>query len=228
MCGSLVEIHRDGTVRFIQVSVLEYLWYREERRHDAYEPSGVSARSSEVSMTGLCVSYLTNEVPHGPLATSSAITPEKDKVEIRLPLLRYVSEWWPWHAGRIFMLFERSICCTQLNTAIIAISYALHNKAPVTTWIEALFLFHQEPDLNILVSNLTLLYDTFSLSLAGELMQLVDSLKRSHTDVSTLYRRWRRVLTCQPNEIWGPSIQAWSQCEFLVNESHAAVTSLSL
>ena len=226
MCGSLVEIHRDGTVGFIHVSVLEYLMYHKDGRHDSLEPFNISTMSSEVSMTGLCLSYLTNEVPHGPLATSSAITPERDEVETRLPLLRYVSEWWPWHAGKIFMLFERSECCTQLNTVMTAIDIAIHNKSLVTTWIEALFLFRQEPNLNVLVLNLTLLCDTFSPSLAGEVVQFVDALKRFHTDVSTLCHRWRRVLTCQPNEIWGPSIQAWSQCEFLVNESLATVTSL--
>ena len=222
MCGSLVEIRRDGTVGFIHVSVLEYLTHREEGRHGILEPFKISTMSSEVSMTGLCLSYLTNEVPHGPLATSSVITPQRDEIETRLPLLSYVSEWWPWHAGRIFMLLERSDCCTQLNTVITA----MNNKALVTTWIETLFLFRQEPKLTVLDSNLTLLYGIFPPSSAGEIVQLVDALKGFCTDVSNLCHRWHKVLTCQPNEIWGPSIQAWSQCEFLVNENHARITSL--
>ena len=226
MCGSLVEIRRDGTVGFIHVSVLEYLTHGEEWRHGVLEPFNISTLSSEVSMTGLCLSYLTNEVPHGPLATSSAITPQRDEVETRLPLLNYVSEWWPWHAGRIFMLLERSDCCTQLNTVITAINITIHNKALVTTWIETLFLFRQEPKLTVLVSNLTLFCSIFSPSSTGEVVQLVDALKGFCTDVSNLCQRWHKVLTCHPNEIWGPSIQAWSQCEFLVNENHATITSL--
>ena len=226
MCGSLVEIRRDGTVGFIHVSVLEYLTQREEGRHGVFEPFNISTLSSEVSMTELCLSYLTNEVPHGPLATSSAITPQRDEVETRLPLLSYVSEWWPWHTGRIFMLLERSDYCTKLIAVITAINITIHNKALVTTWIETLFLFRQEPNLSVLVHNLTLLGNNFSPSSAGEVVRLVDALKCFCTDVSSLWQRWHKVLTCQPNEIWGPSIQAWLQCEFLVNENHATITSL--
>ena len=226
MCGSLVEIRRDGTVGFIHVSVLEYLTHREEGSHSVLERFNISALSSEVSMTGLCLSYLTNEVPHGPLATSSAITPQRDEVETRLPLLSYVSEWWPWHAGRIPMLLERSNCCTLLNTVITAINIAIHNKALVTTWIETMFLFRQEPKLDVLVYNLTSLCGTLSPSSAGDFVQLVDALKGFYTDVNNLYQRWHKVLTSQPNEIWGPSIQAWSQSEFLVNQNLATITSL--
>ena len=226
MCGSLVEIRRDGTVGFIHVSVPEYLTHQEEGRHGVLEPFNISISSSEASMTGLCLSYLTNEVPHGPLAASSAITPQRDEVETRLPLLSYVSEWWPWHAGRTFMLLERSESCTQLNTVIIAINIAIHNKALMTTWIETLFLFRQESKLTVLASNLTSRCGIFSPSSAGEVVQFVDAVKSFCANVTNLFQRWHKVLTCQPNEIWGPSIQAWSQCEFLVNENYATITSL--
>ena len=227
MCGSLVEIRRDGTVDFIHVSVLEYLTHREEGPPGVLTPFYISISSSEVSMTGLCLSYLADEVPHGPLASSSTLTPQRVVVETRLPLLSYVSEWWPWHAGRIFMLLEHSDGCTQLNTAITAINTFIRNKVLVTTWIEALFLFRQEPKLTMLVSNVNLFGGRPFSSSAREALQLVDTLGRFSTEVSNLYQKWYNVLTYQPNEIWGPSIQAWSQSEFLVREDLATITSLN-
>ncbi len=227
LCGSLVEIRGDGTVDFIHVSVLEYLTQRDEVRHAVLKPFNIGFQSAEVSMTVLCLSYLTYEVPNGPLASSSAFTPQRDVVETRLPLLSYIAEWWPWHAGRCFMLLGPSGSCAPLHTVITAIKVFIKNKILITTWIEALFLFRQVPKLTTLVSNVALFCDRLLSSSATEALQLADTLERFSTQVGSLYERWHKVLVSQPNEIWCPSIQAWSQCEFIFDESLATVTPLS-
>lgn len=227
LCGSLVETRGDGTVDFIHVSVLEYLTQRDEGRHRVLKPFSIGFQSAEVSMTVLCLSHLTYEVPNGPLTSSSAFTPQRDVVETQLPLLDYVAECWPWHAGRSFMLLGPSGSFAPLHTMITAIKVFIKNKIPVTTWIEALFLFRQVPNLTTLVSNVTLFCDRLVPSSATEALQLADTLERFSTQLGILYERWHKTLVSQPNEIWCPSIQAWSQCEFIFDENLATVTPLS-
>ena len=54
-----------------------------------------------------------------------------------------------------------------------------------------------------------------------------NTVKEFALQIEHLFERWSTALASQPNEIWGSSIQAWSQCEFLISRDIASVTALS-
>lgn len=124
------------------------------------------------------------------------------------------------------MSFQQSDSGRLLHSAFTAINIFIHNTPLVTTWIEALFLFRQKHKLTTLVSIVTLFHGRLLLSSAREALQLLDGLDKFSLQVGNLYRRWRRVLISQPNEVGGPRIQAGSQCEFL-GENLATFTTLN-
>jgi hypothetical protein len=45
--------------------------------------------------------------------------------------------------------------------------------------------------------------------------------------LARIYHHWNHILVTEPNEIWGPSIQAWSKPAFVAENNSASIISLS-
>ena len=222
LCGSLVEIHADGTIGFIHLSTLEYLTQPSKVFLGAQEHFQIERSLSQASMADLCLSYMMQEVPEGPLTPSSKLTTQRIEVGSRLPLLNYTSEYWTWHTAQTFLLLHESDASQLLSSLSSAINALIHNKRLITTWIEASFLFGKIPNLTILVSSHAKYYESLS-TLRERPSHLGDALGRLCVEIENIYLKWYKVLSEQPNKIWGPSISAWSRWEFLVHEDRARI-----
>ncbi len=225
MCGSLVEIRSDGTVDFIHLSIIDFLIQERKYPHDTLHSFYTTRAASEASMAELSFCYLTHEVPDGPLTSSGSIAPQRQETDAQLPLLRYVSEFWPSHAATAMLSLPQFNAC---KTLCLALYKFVHDKCRMTMWVEALSLFQTQPDLKILVFNASLWYEKLPPSLSRAIpTTFVDTVRRFTSQIELLLERWSTVLSRQPNEIWSPSIQAWSKCEFLFDGGKATVTALS-
>jgi hypothetical protein len=92
LCGPLVEIRHDNTVRFIHLSVTEYLTKLQESAFS------VTLSAAHCSAAIVCLEYLLNEVPHEPLSGDSSVAPQRQFVLSKYCFLPYVVSFWTFHA----------------------------------------------------------------------------------------------------------------------------------
>lgn len=225
MCGSLVEIRADNTADFIHISVIDFLTRDHKSPRNFIRPFQISLAASEASMVELSLRYLSFEVPRGPLTCPGNIEAQRKTTEENLPLLSYLSEFWPLHAAEAiaslsdFDLLEN--ICLQIHNFICT-------KHLITMWVEVIGLFASRADLKALALHASLRVGQLPPSLAGSVPDaFVHTVRQFASQMDYLLVRWSKVLSMTPSEIWKPSIQAWSMCDFVVDQGQATVAALN-
>jgi hypothetical protein len=111
--------------------------------------------------------------------------------------------------------------CQLLNNIIT-------DKRLITVWIEASWVFGSAPsmlDLPDLIQGAT---GKISMQLQiQELESLAETLQRLSRNLTHLKLKWSYILSVEPNEIWLPSTNAFTDCEFWVGTNEAKVNWLS-
>ena len=89
-CGSFIEVYADGTVRFIHLSVQEFLANSGTEFQDSELSRSfhVIKELAHSSMATLCLSYIIHNVPHSPAGSEAA------SLHTKFPLLLYATKWW--------------------------------------------------------------------------------------------------------------------------------------
>ncbi|KAF8861964.1 hypothetical protein BDZ45DRAFT_234379 [Acephala macrosclerotiorum] len=224
MCGSLIEVKEDNTVRFIHLSVSEFLTTVEQYPNVA-QPFLVRLKDGQQSMSRVCLSYLTYNISREPLGGAAWVVPDKELTESARPFLRYAALNWVDHASKCFDCSPDSLdsvnnydwhTLSSEERSLLQIIYdAILDKLFVTVWIEACWLFGAAPSVadlpchDVALSSWGTLFDT-------KISQLSEILEK-------LEKQWGHILENKPNEIWLPSINTFMGSEFLVGTTAASL-----
>jgi hypothetical protein len=221
--GALVEVREDETIKFIHLSVAEFLTkpidnssISEKELILRVEPS-----LAHYALAADCLSYILHDIPPAPLSGSSQVRPESRLLMQKHPFLLYSSQFWVQH---IEQAFEPTASPSQQNAqtkpALLAILFSfLSKKATVTVWIEASYLFGLAPGL------IQLLQQTKFARVISE-APFVDTLTLFAQDLKQLDTSWGHVLRDAPNEIWEPSIPAFMQSPFWIGTNATTLISM--
>jgi hypothetical protein len=235
MCGPLIELRADETVRFIHLSVAEYL-SKPTATTDRSDVSAlrVQANAAHCSLARLGLAYLLHEVNHEALSGSPSITADSTLVSQTYSLLQYVSRYWTFHATMAFEMLDdqdevdhlaifKQECFSSLAAML---SKIIKNKPLLTLWIEACWTFHTTPDVSDLASNMASFMELRPPKSRLQLQLLKDELAKFSSSLQNLNKTWHRVLRMEPNEMWQQSIPSFTKSEFWVGTNEATVTSL--
>lgn len=232
MSGALVEVTQYRTVRFIHLSVREFLFELEDQHPELFRTFRISASEAHLSLASAYLSYLTHDVPRGPLSGSADTAPSAQRIHFTLPLLPHACNW-PSHASNGIENY-RGTMAGQIEINLIlefcsAIEAFMTCKSTTSGWIEASWLFGTPPLLStflLAVDRLILKDFSISENHRQRLKDLKALVSRFASQLSELETLWGHILAVQPNEIWEPSIYAFTQSEFLVGGEHMKVASL--
>jgi hypothetical protein len=235
--GALMEICDDARVRFIHLSVLEYLTDPTQSYFDIKSTNVAStAVLAHYSCARFCLSYLYFTLPAEPLSGSAQTTADRDFQERRHPFLDYASEFWSrhlLHGIKAVDLTSKDQEGDITDPIVHLASRFLTSKAAVTAWIEASWTFLHPPhiDLSFLDEELSETVTTFDPAETGKvdlLAQALQLLQRLSLDLQDLDSSWAEVLRANPNEIWEPSISAFIKSSFWVSVPGSKITRLAL
>jgi hypothetical protein len=227
LCGPLIEIRRDHVVRFIHVSLSQYLTEREESSFS------FTLGAAHCSTANVCLSYLLNDVPHGPLSGNASIVPQRQSVLEGHCFLPYAVSFWPYHARQTFEENVReesikSFLGSKSGKEFSRLLTKITTEKPlVTLWIEASWLFELAPSLSGLSDVMEEAADAAPEARRRELSPLAHTFQRLDKNLSRLNEKWCHVLAGEPNEIWMPSINAFTDSEFWVGTTATKVSWLS-
>ena len=231
LCGPLVEIRRDRSVRFTHLSVAEYLTNPEDITTKS--PFSVDLGAAHCSTATVCLAYLLNEVAHQPLSGNASTKAHQQSVLSNYCFLPYVMSFWPIHAAQSLQRDAEddpqrpSSGRSTSRDLIQLLSVLTTNKVLVTTWIEACWTFGITPTL-LEVSDLILEHaGTLHPRYRKQLTSLGETLRRLSTNLSVLNKNWGKILAVEPNEIWLPSVNAFTDSEFWIGTDAAKVDILS-
>lgn len=213
MSGALMEIVEDGTVRFIHLSVLEYLTSASEPLLTSSErkksPLTIDAYTANSCLGLDCVSYLMHTIPGKPLSGSSHQRVSSLDLLNQYPLSLYSTQCWASHIHEALECVRYTPTEAAVKQKLLSvIASFLSDRHAVTVWTELAWTFGSAPDLHGLQY-----HDGGMLALfAQELAQLTQS--------------WGSTLLEAPNEIWEPSIPAFMRSTFWVGTDAARVSYL--
>jgi hypothetical protein len=254
LSGSLIELTSSGFAQFIHLSTHEYFMGIDEYSGELVPDSKVIAYldSADRYIAISCLSYLSYTVPAKPLGGHSQVTPDVVFTKQKFPLLEYSAEFWSDHI--LYSLKEPEIAQVDLSShgswqkpASLVTGFLgdkrkhgswqqlaslvtgfLCDKRKITLWIEASFLFNS-PRIQDLPEDLTppsSLAASADSSFAQLSKALVD-LRELSKDVTALRNSWSHVLRSEPNEIWEPSIQAFTKSRFWIEREDSRVICLA-
>jgi len=228
LSGALVEIAPNDTVRFIHNSVVDYFEclvgrsLLDDPRHSTIRHLVLDRRQGELLLANSCLEYLNVDVPCGPLSGSPEVTPSVAAQKIRFPLLEYVLHFWVAHVSKLLRLEFLTDDCTR-NYDVVApllkhIDDLIDTKERVTTWVEACWLFgHLDglgrlPEVVSSISTSSNIQERFRHTAA----RIAERLQALQLDLGELKRSWRKVMLETPNEIWEPSVPAFTESKYWV------------
>jgi hypothetical protein len=233
LCGPLIEFRPDWTIRFIHLSVAEYLTSpNEESQQSGFH---LPINIAHCSMANLSLAYLMHEIPRHPLSGNPWITASHNIVSRKHILLPYVAKHWPDHVCRSLefregLEEEYKVHMVGRNCLAVLESFLrklLEDKEVVTAWIEASWTFGTPPSILDLADRAKECSNLDDQRLKGKFISLSETLTRLASSLARLNKDWGHVLVTEPNEIWQPSIAAFSKSQFLVGTTEADLSSLS-
>jgi hypothetical protein len=235
--GALMEICDDDRVRFIHLSVLEYLTDPEQSYFNLKAKElATNAALAHHSCACFCLSYLYFTLPAEPLSGSAQTTADRNVQTKRYPFLDYASEFWSCHLLDGFEAVDLTSIDQEgelTDTIICLASKFLTRKASVTAWIEASWTFLHTPQiaLGVLEKALSKVSTTPTprdIKQAALSAQAFKLLRRLALDLKDLDSSWAQVLKANPNEIWEPSISAFIKSSFWVSVPGSKLTQIAL
>ncbi|CAO2657773.1 Nn.00g038990.m01.CDS01 [Neocucurbitaria sp. VM-36] len=214
MSGALMEISRDGTVRFIHLSVLEFLTRATKPYEDVLQGDisllMIESEAANCVLASRCLSYLMHTMPGQSLSGSRRQAMDPQALLKKFPLSLYTTQYWALHAskGLESPQYMSSNASNFRQELLDMISCFLSNKRAVTVWTEASWTFGAAPELHSLSSQ------------AGQMFAMFAQ------DVAHMNKQWGPTLLSAPYEIWETSIPAFMNSPFWVGTDSARVSVL--
>lgn len=231
MSGALLEVASDRTVGFVHISMKEYLYYSPSNLN-VPPPVEFRLQKGQVhrSIASYCLSYFNHRMPPEPLSGSSQMTASAELVAREYCLLRYCVQFWSAHC--VEGLLDENLDLRQDSSYYELVSQFdafITNRRCITAWIEVSWLFGIPPNLG----RLPTLRDTLNNAFRNfpddfaTLKHLASRLVRLSEDLHRLNSSWGQVLATTPNEIWEPSVAAFTPSEFWINTNKATMAKVS-
>jgi len=228
LSGSLLKILNDGTVRFIHLSAQEYFIEKSREQQTNYCRLLTSKGLAHRNIAATYLSYLCHTVPHRPLGGSSQTVPSAVIVSTIYPLLKYTVESWGCYLPRTFKHIPRrqeSQAAGDVSWEALAalLRQFLRAVGATTLWIKACFLYGVKPT----VPNLPDFKSVIRPLLETERTALklfqgsIKDLQEFDRDLTVLHQSWSYILIHKPNEIWEPSIPAFTKSQFWLSTTKA-------
>ena len=229
LSGALMELDKDGFVRFVHLSIIEYLTglvVTPSGHNTSWEftlASSMDKQASHIALACRCLSYLYNTVEAAPLSKSSQVSPEAEIQIKKYPFLNYTSEYWSHHLLESMELMNTHTTSTgpAIEELVQLASTFLSTEKSIMAWIEACWMFQRPPQIrhgpadSFFSQNLSSTQPKHtSVSVTRTLHEALEILKQLSVDLKILNKAWSDVLSDEPNEIWEPSISAFHQSVF--------------
>ena len=122
---------------------------------------------------------------------------------------------------------EKSFTQPSFKELFQLLSNLTTNKALVTVWIEACYTFGSAPTLLEIPDRILRTAQVVHLSYREHLTGLGKVLNRFSKNLGDLVRDWGAILKDEPNEVWLPSMNAFTNSEFWIGTDAAKVGYLS-
>jgi hypothetical protein len=226
ICGAVVEIQSDKSVRFIHSSFREFLVSSSD---STYRGSfTVNERAAHIRCATKCLSYLIYDLPSSPLSMKTDISSAKD-LKVTFPFIEYGQQWVK-HVASGFR--NEDVSPNEVEAGLHDEFYGILAKfinrpLTVTVWIEASRTYGLIPSLQPLItlrSNQSSLAASASLLNSGNLV--VTLLEELATELERLNEDWGHLLKKHPSAIWKPSITAFSRSSYWFQTKDTTVSSL--
>jgi hypothetical protein len=221
LSGSLIELTPNRFVQLIHFSAQEYFLGKGEHSGGPIQDPRLAAYSQSADrwIAITCLAYLRFTLPPEPLGGSPQVTPNITLIRQKYPLLDYSTRFWSLHLAQ--SLEESEVSENSLKHLVELVSAFLYDKRRVTVWIEAGWLI-SSPRIWLppmyRTSNLTL--DALPKALIGQMAEIFRDLRQLSSDLQKLADSWSHVLRPEPNEIWEPSIPAFTRSRFWMDPVH--------
>ncbi|KAF2471412.1 uncharacterized protein BDR25DRAFT_27092 [Lindgomyces ingoldianus] len=227
MSGALLELAPDLTVRFTHTSVLEFLCgdHLDQDARGEERQFRMCAPSVQQLVALSCLRYISRTVPPMPLSGSSQITPERDVQSKRFPLADYSLKHWVKHVDLAISRPppNKFAFLSFVEGLLQAMQGFLNSKKQVMVWIELSWLFGYPAALG----NIPQLFAK-ALTVRHGMVEGYEKLPRQleclSEDLKILEIRWGTVLSQTPNEIWEPSIPAFTQSDYYMITKEVSLT----
>ena len=245
LSGGLLELTKDETVRLIHITLHEYLVSSAPKLSAFADNAGVSVHftpeAMHASVVITCLSYLRHSVPGGPYGTSTTTN-----VTSLLPtgvyrLMEYATKFWISHLLCMYEVMQKLPLTDEddfdadHHVGKYCLAF-LTDKIKFTSWTEAIWRLRYSQQLHKIVGGFVNGDLVESRVLAKcpiqqkGLIETMSLLRIVYQEQTYLLTSWRRVLEAHPEEIWGPSISAFSrfQLDSPLHELSTAATMQSL
>lgn len=212
--GPLIYIDSNSIVSFSHLSFRAFLLSGEANQLKT--PFRVDVKGGALRIAVVCLSYLANSIPHGPLSTASSIDADRLDIGARLPLSEYSARYWVSHAVSALRLMPDTLnelmadCYPLLQQLGIFIS----RKAALSTWIELCWMYGFPPSIETLWHEFGSRVEHVDAgvqrtSLQWRISESLSHIRKFSDNLKRLDKEWSHLLSLRPYEIWGASISAF-------------------
>ncbi|KAI1330224.1 hypothetical protein F5Y16DRAFT_408706 [Xylariaceae sp. FL0255] len=219
--GALMELDKHEHVRFVHLSVGEFLAdpCTGDNLPSLAQSWTMGQESGQRRLACICLSYLFYTIASEPLAGNASIVPKLDEQRDKYPLLDYATQFWSAHVLDCLESIENSHMVTEDMILVDLASRFLSNKAAVSVWIEACWMFQRRPRIrNGSSDEFFQVMPHQSAHLTAEEQRLFNraslTLIQLSQDLDNLHQSWSYLLSDRPNEIWEPSISGFNYSSF--------------
>lgn len=230
MTGALIEITKDQTVRLIHITVAEYLVSTSSNESPSFRDEGVLDFKPAVIhryLSATCLTYLFYTVPLGPYVNRYSANASFQTVRREHALFEYSARYWVAHFRESIQHLGAS-SYSNFGKALEDIgdqaASFMSDKQRFTSWIEALWHLgcpSEAWELKELdwakIPNL---------AFVSSIRTAESLLKTAYEEQRLLLQSWKHVLGKYPEEIWQPSISAFSDSKLRKRSDQATVSSI--
>lgn len=226
ICGAVVEIQSDGSVRFIHSSFRDFLVSSSDSTYG--RSFTVNERAAHIRCATKCLSYLIYDLPSSPLFMTTGISSAKD-LKVAFPFIEYAQQWVK-HAASGFR--NENLSPNEVEPSLHDEFYGILAKfinrpLTVTVWIEASITYGLSPSLQSLITlRLNQSSSAASASLLNSGNLVFTLLEDFATELERLNEDWGHLLEEDPSAIWKPSITAFSRSSYWFETKDTTVSSL--
>ncbi|KAI1860152.1 hypothetical protein JX265_010076 [Neoarthrinium moseri] len=225
MCGALVEYASNESVSFIHSSLRDYLLLGRQSRHSIF---GLTRQSSWLMLTTVCLSYLTYDIPRGPITTTPYTAEQRALVSKTFPLLQFAVA----QSNR----YDRDIFDVDMGSSgdeddrkfeglLSVLTHWIEERRAVTAWIEASFSYWQLPSIQPLISMIELSQKMYS-SIRLQVDSVISSLSQLEQDLAQLRDEWTGVLLEEPSAMWTSTVTAFAKSSYWTHQNDTSIKPL--
>jgi hypothetical protein len=211
LCSALIDIRPDSTVSFSHLSFRVFLLSGEAK--ELRTPFRVDLKAGSLRIAVVCLSYLVNDVPQGPLSGYPDTAADKTEIALQLPLSEYSARYWVDHAVCSLRLMPGTLheLISECYPLLQQLGSFLSRKASISAWIEVCWTYNFQPSMETLWQELEMRLGQINTgaqrnSLEWRILQSLGHIRALSDDLKKLDEHWSHLLSMRPYEIWGPSI----------------------